>query len=116
MLRRCRALVAVLGFALAISVPAGAQAPQELFDAHLHYNDEAVAVYPVADVLQILRVNGVTAILATSRPNDGTLLRRSHSSNPTTTASRLPCRVMIEASPRLASSTNDDSEALASLS
>jgi len=47
-------------------------APLPIFDAHLHYNDEAVAVYPVADVLQRFRAAGVTSILATSRPNDGT--------------------------------------------
>jgi len=58
--------------ALATCLPSRAQAPQELFDAHLHYNDEAVAAFSVAEVLQIFRRNGVTAILATSRPNDGT--------------------------------------------
>jgi hypothetical protein len=58
--------------ALASCLSAGAQALPELFDAHLHYNDEATDTYSVADVLQIFRANGVTAILATSRPNDGT--------------------------------------------
>ena len=70
---KCRCLrVAAWMFALATCLPSRAQAPQELFDAHLHYNDEAVAAFPVAEVLQIFRRNGVTAILATSRPNDGT--------------------------------------------
>ena len=69
----CRSLrIAAWMLALAIHAPAGAQAPLEIFDAHLHYNDEAVAAFPVAEVLQIFRRNGVTAILATSRPNDGT--------------------------------------------
>jgi predicted TIM-barrel fold metal-dependent hydrolase len=43
-----------------------------LFDAHLHYNDEATTAFPVADVLARFRAAGVTTILATSRPNDGT--------------------------------------------
>jgi predicted TIM-barrel fold metal-dependent hydrolase len=72
MLRRTRILVAVSGFAAGAWLQAIAQPAQEIFDAHLHYNDEAVSAYSVADVLRILRANGVTAILATSRPNDGT--------------------------------------------
>jgi predicted TIM-barrel fold metal-dependent hydrolase len=69
----CRCLrVAAWMLALATCLPSRAQAPPELFDAHLHYNDEAVAAFPVAEVLQIFRRHGVTAILATSRPNDGT--------------------------------------------
>ena len=68
----CRIFVAALVLALVIGTPARAEAPPELFDAHLHYNDEAVGPYSVADVLQLFRANGVTAILATSRPNDGT--------------------------------------------
>jgi len=51
---------------------AGAADRLPIFDAHLHYNDEATAVYRVADVLRLFRENGVTSILATSRPNDGT--------------------------------------------
>jgi hypothetical protein len=70
MLNRCRSWVAL--WFVALGLPAGAQAPLELFDAHLHYNDEAVTVFPVAEVLRLFRANGVTAILATSRPNDGT--------------------------------------------
>ena len=66
----CRFCVAA--WVLAVCLPAGAQAPQEFFDVHLHYNDEAAAAYPVAEVLRLFRANGVTAILATSRPNDGT--------------------------------------------
>jgi len=51
---------------------AQAQAQLPLFDAHLHYNDDAQAPYPVADALARFRDAGVTTILATSRPNDGT--------------------------------------------
>lgn len=62
------AALPILGLALAVS--ARAQLP--IFDAHLHYNDEAQSAYPVPEVLRLFRDNGVTAILATSRPNDGT--------------------------------------------
>ena len=47
-----------------------------LFDAHLHYNDEAwngqTGPHPVSDVLARMQRNGVRAVLANSRPNDGT--------------------------------------------
>ncbi|MGE0351119.1 amidohydrolase family protein [Hydrogenophaga sp.] len=51
-----------------------------LFDAHLHYNDEACThdtpapgcPHPMADVLDRMQRNGVRAIIANSRPNDGT--------------------------------------------
>ena len=60
---------------LAVSaLPASAQTPYTgpLFDAHLHYNDEATARYPIADVLGRMQRSGVRAIIANSRPNDGT--------------------------------------------
>ena len=66
--RLTRALVAVV--LLLAGRPLAAQ-PMPIFDAHLHYNDEATAVYPVPDVLRLFRESGVVAILATSRPNDG---------------------------------------------
>jgi hypothetical protein len=47
-----------------------------LFDTHLHYNEEAwngqVGPHPLADVLARMQRNGVRAIVANSRPNDGT--------------------------------------------
>ena len=52
-----------------------------LFDAHLHYNDEAcgqveaaspACPHPLEDVLARMQRNGVRAIIANSRPNDGT--------------------------------------------
>ena len=43
-----------------------------LFDAHLHYNDEAQSPHPLPDVLARMQRNGVKAIIANSRPNDGT--------------------------------------------
>ena len=56
------------------SAARGAPAPYAgpLFDAHLHYNDEAAASYPLADVLGRMQRSGVRAIVANSRPNDGT--------------------------------------------
>jgi hypothetical protein len=43
-----------------------------LFDAHLHYNDEAQSPHPLSDVVARMQRNGVKAIIANSRPNDGT--------------------------------------------
>lgn len=44
-----------------------------LFDAHLHYNEEAYdGPHPLADVLARMQRNGVRAIIANSRPNEGT--------------------------------------------
>ena len=49
-----------------------------LFDAHLHYNQEAwngqTGPHPVADVLARMQQGGVRAIVSNSRPNDGTKL------------------------------------------
>ena len=57
--------------ALAATTAFGAELPA-IFDAHLHYNAAAAAAYPVPVALEVLRRNGVRAILATSVPNDGT--------------------------------------------
>ena len=43
-----------------------------LFDAHLHYNEEAQVAHPLPDVLGRMQRSGVRAIVANSRPNDGT--------------------------------------------
>ena len=44
-----------------------------LFDAHLHYNEEAwLSAHPLDDALGRLQRSGVRAIVANSRPNDGT--------------------------------------------
>jgi hypothetical protein len=43
-----------------------------VFDAHLHYNVEAQQPHPVSDVLARMQRSGVRAIVANSRPNDGT--------------------------------------------
>lgn len=44
-----------------------------LFDAHLHYNEEARQAHPLPDVLGRMQRAGVRAIVANSRPNDGTI-------------------------------------------
>lgn len=68
--------------AAACATAAQAQTPYAgpLFDAHLHYNDEAcvhaapepACPHPLEDVLARMQRNGVRAIVANSRPNDGT--------------------------------------------
>jgi hypothetical protein len=64
-------LAAVL---LALGLPASAAEPYTgpVFDAHLHYNDDARPVVSVGSAFELFRKNGVGAILANSRPNDGT--------------------------------------------
>jgi hypothetical protein len=70
-MRRRRLLTcAALGVALPLRAAARYDGP--LFDAHLHYNDEAQVPHPLADVLARLQRSGVRAIVANSRPNDGT--------------------------------------------
>ena len=72
----CVTRVVAIAFAMPAALlsdrTAQAAEPLPIFDAHLHYNDEAIAVYSVPDVLARFRAGGVTTILATSRPNDGT--------------------------------------------
>jgi predicted TIM-barrel fold metal-dependent hydrolase len=60
--------------ALLLAVLPAAQAETwtgPLFDAHLHYNDEAQPIVSVGSAFELFRKNGVKAILANSRPNDG---------------------------------------------
>ena len=61
--------------ALGVALTSGAAAEPyrgPLFDAHLHYNDEARGLHPLADALARMQRSGVRAIVANSRPNDGT--------------------------------------------
>ena len=44
-----------------------------LFDAHMHYNVEARVILSPQQVIALWRENAIKAVLATSRPNDGTL-------------------------------------------
>jgi len=62
---------------LAALLAAGAATAQSytgpIFDAHLHYNEEAwMSAHPVDDALGRMQRSGVRAIVANSRPNDGT--------------------------------------------
>jgi len=47
-----------------------------IFDAHLHYNEEAwngqTGPHPLSDVLTRMQRNGVKAVIVNSRPNEGT--------------------------------------------
>lgn len=61
----------LLGAGLAAQ-QARAQAQLELFDAHMHYNQEPNPFYPLDKILEIFKRNNVTGVLATSRPNKGT--------------------------------------------
>ena len=73
--RRVRAAPAALLAALLLASAAARAEPYAgpLFDAHLHYNEEAsVSAHPLDDVLGRMQRSGVRAIVANSRPNDGT--------------------------------------------
>jgi hypothetical protein len=72
-------LAAAVGWPAAPAWSADYSGP--LFDAHLHYNDEACVhapapsarcPHPLPDVLQRMQQSGVRGVLANSRPNDGT--------------------------------------------
>ena len=69
MKRACLALLLLAACTLAL---AAGPYTGPVFDAHLHYNDDAQAPYSVGSVFELFRKNGVRAILANSRPNDGT--------------------------------------------
>jgi Amidohydrolase len=62
----------VIMLSLAVSVAQAADYAGPLLDAHLHYNDEAQAAHPIPDVLARMQRSDVRAIVANSRPNDGT--------------------------------------------
>ncbi|CAN7399394.1 amidohydrolase family protein [Polaromonas sp. LjRoot131] len=72
-----RAAWAVFTLAAACAAPGfAADYAGPLFDTHLHYNEEAwngnSGPHSPADVLARMQRNGVKAIVANSRPNDGT--------------------------------------------
>ena len=72
-----KALVAILFIANTVTAAHAADYAGPLFDAHLHYNEEAwngrAGPHPPADVLERMRKSGVRAIVANSRPNTGSL-------------------------------------------
>ncbi len=65
-----------ISFVLISSAASAADYAGPLFDAHLHYNTEAwngqTGPHPLPDVLARMQRSGVKAIVANSRPNDGT--------------------------------------------
>lgn len=75
-MRAARLVVALLlaGSSLvAAAQPTATAYSGPLFDAHLHYNDEAwMSAHPVEDALGRMQRSGVRAIIANSRPNEGT--------------------------------------------
>jgi hypothetical protein len=81
------AISALRAFALFVAfvfaVPANAQQPYDgpIFDAHLHYNWEPTPHYNVEQVFELLKRNNVRGILATSRPNVGTVALMEHKQN-----------------------------------
>ena len=72
MLSVIRSVVFAAAVTALAPLSAGAQQQIPIFDAHLHYNWEPTPYQPPEQIFEILRKNGVTGILATSRPNDGT--------------------------------------------
>src|SRR6188508_2021382 len=58
--------------ALVCSAAHAADYAGPLFDAHMHYNVEAQQPHPIPDVLGRMQRSGVRAVVANSRPNDGT--------------------------------------------
>jgi hypothetical protein len=62
---------AILTMLASASVHADDRLP--LFDAHMHYNVEARSYLSPQQVIELWRKTGIRAVLATSRPNDGTL-------------------------------------------
>jgi len=88
MVRRLRWRVLAVLLAVAAvcgeSIAQGRAYEGPLFDAHMHYNTEAwngsAGPHPPADVLGRFARSGVRAVLANSRPNDGTrVLAAAHS-------------------------------------
>jgi len=66
-----RVVLALLCLAAGVAQAQRYEGP--IFDAHLHYNVEAAeGPHPLADVLGRMQRSGVRAIVANSRPNDGT--------------------------------------------
>lgn len=70
-MKRRHLVIAALASAAMSAVAGPYEGP--LFDAHLHYNVEAAeGPHPLPDVLGRMQRAGVRAIIANSRPNDGT--------------------------------------------
>jgi Amidohydrolase len=76
---RCVLILAMPCMAMAQSLAKPKPNTMPIFDAHMHYNVEAFAdgashaPYPITKVLQIFKRNNVTALIANSRPNSGSV-------------------------------------------
>jgi len=68
-----RVLFAALATAAMGFSPVCAQERIDIFDAHLHYNQEPTPFYTLDQVREVFRRNGIIGIVANSRPNKGTL-------------------------------------------
>jgi hypothetical protein len=68
-----RVLFAALAAAAMGFSPVCAQERIDIFDAHLHYNQEPTPFYTLDQVREVFRRNGIIGIVANSRPNKGTL-------------------------------------------
>jgi Amidohydrolase len=72
MQKRFLAGIVALACLIVFTQRGSAQDPIEIFDAHLHYNWEPQPYLKLEEVMALFKKNGVTGILATSRPNTGT--------------------------------------------
>jgi hypothetical protein len=70
-MRRMILAVAVVLFA---GANANAQGRLPIFDCHVHYGQNDWAPYPTAKVLELFQAAGVARVLASSTPDDGTLM------------------------------------------
>ena len=75
--RLTRAL-ALLSLVMLTALPAGAEQPLPIFDAHLHYSQGAWAEFPPSVVARKLKDAGVPWALASSSPDEGTLALVEH--------------------------------------
>jgi hypothetical protein len=65
-------LALIVGTACGGTAAAQGNARLELFDAHMHYNQEPNPFYPLDKLLEVFKRNGVSGVLSNSRPNKGT--------------------------------------------
>jgi hypothetical protein len=72
-MKNYRWLLALGGFWLVTAAHGQAGTRLPLFDAHMHYNVEARSLLSPNEVVALWRKEGVKGVLATSRPNQGTL-------------------------------------------
>jgi len=71
-------LIVLLTGTVRADAPIGAEAAAKLpiFDAHMHYNDDAWAAYPPAKVLDLMDKSGVALALVSATPDPGAIRLR----------------------------------------